>query len=97
MVLSDRHDVGAWRAELFEEVFNDEGSDVLSASSDDKLLDPTGDEKEAIFVDLAEVTTVEVALVVDRLSGGLLILKIAHHDIATTENDFSVTLLVWVV
>jgi len=56
LILPDDHNVRAWRAELFEDIFNDKRSNIFSTSSDNKFLDSSGDEKESVLVYFAEIT-----------------------------------------
>ncbi len=39
----------------------------------------------------------KVPLAVYGLSGCLVVLEVAHHDVSASENDLSIALLVWVV
>lgn len=97
MILSDHHYIRARWAELLKVILNNERRNIFSSSSDNQFLDSSSDVNKAIFVNLSQITTVKVSEIVDCLSGSLLILKISHHDVSASENNFSVAFLIWVI
>jgi hypothetical protein len=97
LVLANDHDIGAGRAELLEVVLDDQRGHIFATSCNNQLLNTPSNEQEAILVDLSQVTGMQEAIAVYGLTCSLFILKVAHHDVSASENDFTVTLLIGVV
>ena len=96
-VLSDEHDVAAARADVLEVVLDRYGCYVLPAGGDDQLLDPANDLYLALLVYEAAITSLEEAILIDALPGGLLVVLVAHHDMAATDEYLAFAILVWLV
>lgn len=96
LLLANHHDIGAGQALEFEIVFNGDGRDVFATSRDDKFLDPTSDLQHAVLCNLTTITTVQVALTVDGVLGGLVILQVSHHNVTTAHANLTFAIFVWV-
>jgi len=96
LVLTDNHDVAAWAAAKFELILDWNGSNILTSCRNDELLDTTSDLDE-----LADhhslVTRAEVAIFIYAFSRGLLISKIAHHDMPALHADLTLTFRVGIL
>mmetsp|Transcript_18020 Transcript_18020/g.30698 ORF Transcript_18020/g.30698 Transcript_18020/m.30698 type:complete len:288 (-) Transcript_18020:1245-2108(-) len=89
LVLPHQHDVAAGWTGGLKVVLDGDWGHVFAARRDDQLLDSPRDLEESLGIQRSEVSAPEVSLGVDALLGRLLILEVAHHDVATLDPDLA--------
>ena len=72
------------------------GVDVLAVREDDEVLLAAGDVEDVVLVQLAIVAGAEVAVVVEGVLGGSLVLVVAQHDVRASDADLALAVLVGV-
>src|ERR1035437_1261170 len=63
---------------------------ILARGGDQDVLLAAGDREVAIFVERAEVTTVEPAILVEHLQGRLVVVPVTREDVATLDEHLAV-------
>ena len=86
-LITHHNDVGKAGSNLEDLVFNENGRNVLTTSSDDEFLQSTSDVEESILIHSSHITSVEPALAIDGLKSVLLVLEVTHHDVTTLVLD----------
>ena len=68
------------------------GVDILTVRENDEIFHAAGDVEPLIAVelsDITDVTGVEVAVLIDNLTGGFFIFKVAEHNVGAAVTDFT--------
>src|SRR5450759_3795963 len=71
-------------------VLEHHGGHVLARGGDQDVLLAAGDREVAIFVERAEVTTVEPAILVEHLQCRLVVVPVTREDVATLDEHLAV-------
>ena len=91
-LVTDQDAVAHDWADCFEKVFDWVRRNILTSSCDYQILDPAGDLKATIFVNVAYVSSVEESLFVERLEIFGFSLEVAHEDVSSFNTNFSSTI-----